>query len=101
MVPHGRVEEALNQILGEASCVVTAVPDEQKGECLVVLYTHNEYTPDALWEQLCRTDLPKLWIPKREHFYAVESIPLLGTGKVDLRAARLTALTMMATDGEV
>jgi len=101
MVPHGRVEEALNQILGEASCVVTAVPDEQKGECLVVLYTHNEYTPDVLWEQLCRTDLPKLWIPKREHFYAVESIPLLGTGKVDLRAARLTALTMMATDGKV
>jgi acyl-[acyl-carrier-protein]-phospholipid O-acyltransferase/long-chain-fatty-acid--[acyl-carrier-protein] ligase len=101
MVPHGRVEEALNQILGEVSCVVTAVPDEQKGECLVVLYTHNEYTPDILWEQLCRTDLPKLWIPKREHFYAVESIPLLGTGKVDLRAARLTALTMMATDGKV
>jgi acyl-[acyl-carrier-protein]-phospholipid O-acyltransferase/long-chain-fatty-acid--[acyl-carrier-protein] ligase len=101
MVPHGRVEEALNQILGEASCVVTAVPDEQRGERLVVLYTHHEYTPDVLWEQLCRTDLPKLWIPKREHFYAVETLPLLGTGKVDLRAARLTALTMMATDGRV
>jgi len=99
MVPHGRIEEALNEFLGAASCVVTAVPDAQRGERLVVLYTHPAYTPDVLWEQLCHTALPKLWIPKREHFYAVETLPLLGTGKVDLRAARLTAMTMMATDG--
>jgi len=98
MVPHGRVEEAINQILGDALCVVTAVPDDQKGEHLVVLYTHQECAPDALWAQLCRTNLPKLWIPKREHLYVVESIPLLGTGKVDLRAARLIALTMAATE---
>jgi len=98
MVPHSRLEEALSQILGEAPCVVTAVPDEQKGERLVVLYTHQAITPDVLWEQLCQTDLPRLWIPKREHFYAVETIPLLGTGKVDLQAVRRTALTMLATD---
>ena len=99
MVPHGRVEEAITQIVGEASCVVTAIPDEQKGERLVVLYTHPECPSEVLWEQLCRTDLPRLWIPKREHFYAVETVPLLGTGKVDLRAAGLIALTMMAADG--
>jgi hypothetical protein len=52
---------------------VTAVSDEQKGERLVVLYTHAEFTPDLLWEQLQQRDLPKLWIPKREHFYRVES----------------------------
>src|SRR5262249_16298055 len=71
MVPHGRVQEAINQLLGEASCVVTTVPDAQKGERLVVLYTHQEITPDVLWDQLCRTDLPRLWMPKREHMYAV------------------------------
>ena len=98
MVPHGRVEAAITQILGEAPCVVTAVPDEQKGERLVVLYTHPECTPGGLWEQLGRSDLPRLWIPRREHMYAVATIPLLGTGKVDLRAARLMALTMMAPD---
>jgi len=101
MVPHGRIEEALNQVLGAASCVVTAVPDAQRGERLVVLYTHPAYTPDVLWDQLGRTDLPKLWIPKREHLYAVETLPLLGTGKVDLRAARRTAMTMMTTEGRV
>src|SRR5207247_5990456 len=82
MVQHGRVEEAFNQILGDVPCVVTAVPADQKGEHLVVLYRHQEFTPDALCAQLGRSHLPKLWIPKREHLYAVESIPLLGTGKV-------------------
>ena len=62
-----------------------------------MLYTHKELTADVLWEHLSRTDLPKLWIPKREHFYTVETIPLLGTGKVDLRAAKLTAMVMLET----
>lgn len=97
MVPHGRVEEAIYQLLGEAPCVVTAIPDEQRGERLVVLYTPSEFPPDVLWEQLCQTDLPRLWIPKREHMYVVEALPLLGTGKIDLRAARDLALHITAT----
>src|SRR5262245_46051769 len=44
MVPHLRIEEAIQQILGDASCVVTAIPDDQKGERLVALYTNNEFT---------------------------------------------------------
>jgi len=95
MVPHLRVEEALNEILGDVPCVVTAVPDEQRGEHLVVLYAHQEVTAHVLWQHLSQTDLPKLWIPKREHFYAVETIPVLGTGKVDLRAVKLTAIAKL------
>jgi acyl-[acyl-carrier-protein]-phospholipid O-acyltransferase/long-chain-fatty-acid--[acyl-carrier-protein] ligase len=94
MVPHLRIEEALGQILGGTPYVVTSVPDEQKGEHLVVLYTHKEITAEVLWEQLCRTDLPRLWIPKREHFYVVETIPTLGTGKVDLREVRRMAMAI-------
>ena len=95
MVPHLRIEDAINQILGDTSCIVTAVPDEQKGERLVVLCTPTEVTADRLWEQLHQTDLPKLWIPKREHFYRVESLPLLGTGKIDLPTARTTAMALV------
>ncbi|TMA58611.1 MAG: MFS transporter, partial [Deltaproteobacteria bacterium] len=94
MVPHLKVEEAINRILGDPGCIVTAIPDEQRGERLAVLYTHREITAEALWEQLCRTDLPKLWIPKREHFYYVEAIPILGTGKVDLRTVKSVAVEM-------
>ncbi|MEE9125207.1 MAG: hypothetical protein V3U14_12075 [candidate division NC10 bacterium] len=63
-----------------------------KGERLVALYTHTQVTPDELWEQLSQTDLPKLWLPKRENLYLVETIPILGTGKADLRQAKMMAL---------
>jgi acyl-[acyl-carrier-protein]-phospholipid O-acyltransferase/long-chain-fatty-acid--[acyl-carrier-protein] ligase len=92
MVPHIKVEEAINAILGADASVVTAVPDEQKGERLAALYTHNEITPELLWERLGQSDLPKLWIPKREHLYVVGSIPMLGTGKVDLREVKRMAV---------
>ncbi|MCH8054805.1 MAG: AMP-binding protein [Deltaproteobacteria bacterium] len=92
MVPHIKVEEATNQILGDQCCVVTAIPDEQKGERLVVLYAHRDVTPEELWNQLSKTDLPKLWIPKRENLYCIDAIPLLGTGKVDLKKAKMMAM---------
>lgn len=92
MVPHIKVEEAINRILADQGCVVTAISDDQKGERLVVLYTRKEVTPEALWNQLCQTDLPKLWIPKRESLYYVETIPILATGKVDLRQAKMMAM---------
>jgi acyl-[acyl-carrier-protein]-phospholipid O-acyltransferase/long-chain-fatty-acid--[acyl-carrier-protein] ligase len=102
MVPHLKVEEAVNNILGDDGCVVTAVPDEHKGERLVVFYTDKAMTPEALWERLSQTDLPKLWIPKRENLYFIEGIPTLGTGKVDLRVVKALAVqrtTSATSDG--
>jgi acyl-[acyl-carrier-protein]-phospholipid O-acyltransferase/long-chain-fatty-acid--[acyl-carrier-protein] ligase len=99
MVPHLKVEEAINDMLGDNGCAVTAVPDEQKGERLVVFYTYKEMTPEALWERLSQTGLPKLWIPKRENLYFIEGIPTLGTGKVDLRAIKALALQRTTPDG--
>ncbi len=98
MVPHIKVEEAISRILGDAACVVTAVPDEQKGERLVVFYTRLEISPAVIWEQLNQTDLPKLWIPKRENFYYVETIPTLGTGKMDLRQVKAMAASKTASE---
>ena len=92
MVPHIKIEEALNNFLGEYSCAVTSIPDEQKGEKLIVLYTHSQMKPAELWEKLAATDLPKLWIPKKDNFYFVESLPHLGSGKLDLRGTKQKAL---------
>jgi len=90
MVPHVRIEAAIHQILGDSACAVTAVADEEKGERLVVFYTHKEASAKDLWDRLSQTDLPKLWLPKRENFYYLEALPTLGSGKMDLR--RLKAL---------
>ena len=91
MVPHIKIEEAINAILGESASVVSAVPDAARGERLVAFYTKPDVSSETLWERLCQTDLPKLWIPKRECLLLIEAIPTLGTGKVDLRRVRALA----------
>ena len=99
MVPHIKIEELARKIVGAHSCAVTAIPDEQRGERIVVLYNHPELTPADVWKGLSETDLPKLWVPKRENVYLVETIPVLGTGKLDLRAIKAKALELSAAVG--
>jgi len=88
MVPHLKVEEAIYRIIGEHPCVVTGIPDEQRGERLAVLYTSTDIAPRELWQSLSDSGLPNLWLPKRENIYQVASLPTLGTGKLDLRAVK-------------
>jgi len=88
MVPHLKVEEALSEILGDSPCVVVGIPDSQRGERLVAMYTSPEVTPAQAYEHLASNGFPSLWIPKRENYYRVDAIPTLGTGKLDLRKAR-------------
>jgi acyl-[acyl-carrier-protein]-phospholipid O-acyltransferase/long-chain-fatty-acid--[acyl-carrier-protein] ligase len=92
MIPHVVIEEAINKLLGEAASVVTAVPDEQRGEKLIAFYSRNGVSAEELWEKLNQSDLPKLWIPKRENIHSIDSIPLLGSGKVDLKHVKRLAL---------
>jgi acyl-[acyl-carrier-protein]-phospholipid O-acyltransferase / long-chain-fatty-acid--[acyl-carrier-protein] ligase len=98
MVPHMKVEERLQALVGsDHLCVVTSVPDESKGERLVALFTDPDVHAHDLWEQLSRTELPRLWLPKRDDLQFVESIPTLGTGKVDLRGVRQLAMSLCAS----
>jgi acyl-[acyl-carrier-protein]-phospholipid O-acyltransferase / long-chain-fatty-acid--[acyl-carrier-protein] ligase len=96
MVPHLRVEEALSAVLGDVPCAVTGIPDEQRGERLVALYVKPETGPGEVWQRLNDTDLPRLWLPKRENVYPVKELPLLGTGKLDLRGLKARALEFAA-----
>ena len=98
MVPHIRVEEELSKLLVEddeddtVHVCVTAVPCEKKGERLVVLHTPTEKDVSELREGLMNAGLPNLSIPSQEYFIEVDSIPILGTGKLDLKHARDLAL---------
>ena len=92
MVPHMKVEEQIQTLIdANHTCAVTAVPDDARGERLVAFYTDPLMTPADLWERLCRTELPRLWLPKRDDLRFVEQVPTLGTGKVDLRAVKKLA----------
>jgi acyl-[acyl-carrier-protein]-phospholipid O-acyltransferase/long-chain-fatty-acid--[acyl-carrier-protein] ligase len=98
MVPHLKIEDALGEILRNTPCFVTGVPDERRGERLGVLYTIPETTPAELVQHLNELGFPALWIPKRENFYLVDAIPILGSGKVDLAKARALVMERMAPE---
>jgi acyl-[acyl-carrier-protein]-phospholipid O-acyltransferase / long-chain-fatty-acid--[acyl-carrier-protein] ligase len=91
MVPHVKIEETISLILDDQSCAVTSIPDESKGERLVAFYTKTGVTPQEIWSKLGESELPKLWIPKRENIHWLEALPLLGTGKLNLRELKKLA----------
>lgn len=93
MVPHNKVEETLHRLLeiNDQTFAVTSVPDEQKGERLVVLHTLMDGELEVLVERLKTCDLPNLWRPKATSFYRIGQIPVLGTGKMDLKRIKTLA----------
>lgn len=94
MIPHGRVEEALHEAIHAEGMMlaVTAIPDERKGEQLVVLHMLEESLISKLLDTVAASGLPNLFIPKRDNFIKVDQLPVLGSGKLDLRALKRIAL---------
>jgi acyl-[acyl-carrier-protein]-phospholipid O-acyltransferase/long-chain-fatty-acid--[acyl-carrier-protein] ligase len=100
MVPHLSIEEKLVAILRagdedqELKAVVTSVPCEKKGERLIVLHKPLDRPVDDVHKALEDSGLPNLWLPSRDAYYEVQDIPVLGTGKVDLRGMKKLALDL-------
>jgi acyl-[acyl-carrier-protein]-phospholipid O-acyltransferase / long-chain-fatty-acid--[acyl-carrier-protein] ligase len=90
MIPLVKIEDALQKILapsdnGELHAAVAAIPDERRGERIIVLHTHMDMKPDEVCRRLAATGMPNLWVPSPDSFVEVESIPVLGSGKTDLQ----------------
>ncbi len=99
MIPHGTVEQRLLESLGidqaeGYAAVVTGVPDPAKGEQLVLLTT-LDMTLDQVRDVLTKAGLPNLWVPRI--LKKVDLIPVLGTGKLDLKGCKELALTAVAS----
>ena len=101
MVPHLKIEEVLSKFLDTTpdddsddhlACAVTAVPSEKKGERLVVLYAKTQKTVEDMQGALKEAGLPNIFVPSADSFFEVESLPILGTGKLDLRGIKDMAL---------
>ncbi len=102
MVPHEGIELVITQILqippeDGVQIAVTGVVDEQKGEALVLLSSlpaHQRSSKEheilsMIRSELADRGLPNLWAPR--YLVPVEAIPVLATGKLDLRGCRLLA----------
>ncbi len=97
MVPHVRIEEALSQLIGPDEeggfkIAVTSIPDPRKGERLVVVHLPLAKTPEQLCAALAQSGLPNLYIPSQDSFCQVDELPILGTGKLDLRGIKRIAM---------
>ncbi len=102
MVPHLRIEEVLSQLLGdgeegELTAVVTGVPDSRKGERIIVLHRSLEMATDEICRKLAEAGLPPIWIPSPDSFHQIDEIPMLGTGKLDLKRVKDMALDVTGT----
>lgn len=96
MVPHIRIEEAAQQFVGmdeEAgpSIAVASVPDKKKGERLVVLHTKIDKSPEQIVAHLKEQGFPNIYIPSVDSFAEIDAMPVLGTGKLDLKGLAKTA----------
>jgi acyl-[acyl-carrier-protein]-phospholipid O-acyltransferase/long-chain-fatty-acid--[acyl-carrier-protein] ligase len=102
MVPHIQVEEEINKIVGGDEDILTlavsSVPDEKKGEKLIVLYTQLPEEPSAIVKKLIEAGLPSIYVPGIDGFIQVDAIPILGTGKLDLRGLQKLALEKNSSD---
>jgi acyl-[acyl-carrier-protein]-phospholipid O-acyltransferase/long-chain-fatty-acid--[acyl-carrier-protein] ligase len=104
MVPLERVEEELHDILGTSDrvCAVTCVADIARGERLVVLYLAAQLEQFGLevrpwWQKLTMRGLPNLWVPSERDFFSVPELPLLGSGKLNLKGVKELAMTLVRT----
>ena len=87
MVPHELVEREINNLLRpeDRLFAVCGGSDTRKGERLLVFYTDPErMDPEYVVRELNKLPIPKLWIPKADSFVRLPSLPVLGSGKLDL-----------------
>ncbi len=98
MVPHIKLEQHLGEFLRDGDdddivrVAVTGFQAEEGEEHICVFYCHPDKSPTELREHLLSQGFPNLHVPKQKAFLQVESIPCLGTGKLDLRAVNRLAV---------
>ena len=93
MVPHEAIESRIVDLLGlsgrdERPFAIMGVQDEAKGEALVLLSAVDVDLAE-LRSKLHDAGVPNLWIPKQVQ--RVESIPVLASGKLDLKKCKEVA----------
>jgi len=81
MISLTAVEDFLSRLWPDHTHAVMAVPDEKKGEQLILVTENKEAQKQEITEYVRKEGLSELGLPKKIIY--VDQIPLLGTGKVD------------------
>jgi acyl-[acyl-carrier-protein]-phospholipid O-acyltransferase/long-chain-fatty-acid--[acyl-carrier-protein] ligase len=95
MISLAAVEAAVGTVLGDVLLEVLAitVPDEKKGERIILLYTGG-IDPDSLRKSMLASNIQALMLPAE--YIQLDDLPRLGSGKTDFVAARKVAIEALA-----
>ncbi len=93
MVPHETVEDEIGKVLGldsesERKLAVVGVPDESKGEALILISSVGVDLTELRY-RLLQNGVSNLWVPKK--VVEVEEIPTLASGKLDIKSCESIA----------
>jgi len=100
MVSLSVVETMASALWPQAMSVAVSIPDERKGERIVLLTTQKDADRAAMQRQAKATGAAELAVPA--DIRVVDKVPLLGSGKTDYVAATALAKEMAAgTEREV
>ena len=95
MVPLHHTEEIANLAWPGYSHAAIALADSRKGEQIILISEYSDCGRSDLVRAAKELGIPELCIPKRVIYH--ETIPLLGSGKVDYPALRDLTKHMIAT----
>lgn len=97
MVPHLAIEDELHRFLEmEEQALAVVSLHGRKGEKIVVLYNAGMVAPGLMAKAVAECGLPNLWKPSRDCLLPVESLSVLGSGKLDIRGMKELALKILA-----
>ncbi len=88
MVSLTATEQLITDIWPDTQHIVVSIPDEKKGEQLVLITTQENVTSKELMQKA--TGIASISLPKK--FITVEKLPVLATGKVNYPTATQLAL---------
>ena len=89
MISLAAVEALVSSLWPDAPHVVVATPDPKKGEQLILVTEQPDAEKAAVLKHAREKGVPELWVPKA--VLIVDTIPVLGSGKVDLKATQTLA----------
>jgi acyl-[acyl-carrier-protein]-phospholipid O-acyltransferase/long-chain-fatty-acid--[acyl-carrier-protein] ligase len=99
MISLSYIENAVQEVWPDYAQAVVSVPEESKGEVIVLLTENPSPDRERLRTELIAKGLSELFIPKR--IIHLESIPKIGVGKIDYQnAAKLAAEDMPSKNEE-
>jgi acyl-[acyl-carrier-protein]-phospholipid O-acyltransferase/long-chain-fatty-acid--[acyl-carrier-protein] ligase len=83
MVSLVKIENVMEKYLPEGViCCIVDIPDEKKGSYIMAAVSAQVHKTEILRKMM--NDLPSIALPRE--FIVLESIPMMGTGKVDFRS---------------